>query len=126
MTATQSSTYGNETTQFGAGNCIDGVTGPMDSNGHLRICHTNFNTTAPWIAIDFGASNHPTTVTVQRVELFHRQGYGKRTRNVDVRITNELPTSDSKKFSGGTLLGHFAGPATDDGQHIIISGQAQL
>ena len=75
---------------------------------------------APWIAIDYN-----TLVTVQRVEIFNRgYGFGKRTQNVDGRISNELPTSSSQMFSGGTLFGHFAGPGTD-GQHIIISGQTQ-
>ena len=105
MTATLSSTY------YAGANCIDG-TGAM--------CHTN-NDATPWIAIDYG-----TSVSVQRVELFNRHdNYGSRTKNVDVRISNELPTSETEMFSGGTLLGHFAGPGTD-GQHIVISGQTQL
>ena len=111
MTATQSSTFNEEY----ASNCIDGHT----SSG-LPMCHTK-KETAPWIAIDYG-----TSVTVQRVEIFNR-GHGndanaQRTRNVDVRISDELPTSGSEMFSGGSLLGHFAGPASK-GQHIIISGQ---
>ena len=120
VTATQSSVYYNST----ASNCIDGVIGD-DSN----LCHTNGNEDAPWIAIDYG-----TSVTVQRVEIFNRgsdstgcvsNGCGERTRNVDVRISDELPTSASQMFSGGTLLGHFAGPGTD-AQRIIISGQKLL
>ena len=104
MTATLSSTY------YDGANCIDG-TGAM--------CHTN-NDATPWIAIDYG-----TRVIVERVEIFNRDGFEDRTRNVDVRISDELPTSGSQMFSGGTLLGHFAGPATD-GQHIIVSGQKLL
>ena len=120
MTATQSSTYENDAHQYGAGNCIDGNT-----DWNTGLCHTNGDG-APWIAIDYG-----TSVIVQRVELFNRAGgniwenYGQRTRNVDVRISDELPTSRSQMFSGGTLLGHFAGPGTD-GQHIPISGQATV
>ena len=80
------------------------------------LCHTN-NDAKPWIAVDYG-----TRVIVERVELFNRaDAVGSRTRNVDVRISDELPTSGDQMFSGGTLLGHFAGPGTD-GQHIIISG----
>ena len=73
----------------------------------------------PWIAIDYGAS-----VTVGRVEIFNRgpECCGSYTRNVDVRISEELPTSSSQMFSGGTLLGQFAGPGTG-GQHIVISGE---
>ena len=109
MTATLSSTAYN----FVAGNCIDGDTGGT-------FCHTGGEPT-PWIAIDYG-----TRVIVERVELFNRADQaGERTRNVDVRISDELPTSGSQMFSGGTLLGHFDGPATD-GQHIIVSGQKLL
>jgi len=117
VTATQSSVWAQAT----ATNCIDGVIGNDSS-----ICATNHED-APWIAIDYG-----TSVTVQRVEIFNRgsdstgcvsNGCGERTRNVDVRISDELPTSASQMFSGGTLLGHFAGPGTD-AQRIIISGQA--
>ena len=109
VNATQSSDYG----RYVAGYCIDGDTGGT-------ICHTGRDA-APWIAIDYG-----TRVIVERVELFNRADCcGERTRNVDVRISDELPTSGSQMFSGGTLLGHFAGPATN-GQHIIISGQKLL
>ena len=34
-----------------------------------------------------------------------------RTRNVEVRLSDELPTSATSMFSGGDLLGTFAGPA---------------
>ena len=121
MTATQSSTYQNDA-KYGAGNCIDGNTdSDRGPGGRYAICHTKTNDdTTPWIAIDYG-----TSVTVQRVEIFNRGGAGQRTRNVDVRISNQLPTSGSQMFSGGTLLGHFAGPGTT-GQHIIVSGQKLL
>ena len=72
---------------------------------------------SPWLAIDYGV-----TVTVSRVDIFNREDCcGARTRKVDVRVSNELPTTASEMFSGGSLLGHFAGPGTD-GQHIIITG----
>ena len=103
ITATLSSQYGD----FEATNCIDN-TGNM--------CHSESEHT-PWLAIDYG-----TTVLVKRVEIFNRHDCcGDQTKNVEVRISNELPTSASQMFSGGSLLGQFAGPATD-GQHIIISG----
>ena len=121
VTASQSSTYAGDARQFGAANCIDSEIRDVDhgTDGIRSICHTNDEAT-PWIAIDYG-----TLVTVQRVEIFNRPFYGDRTRNVDVRISDELPTSGSQMFSGGTLFGHFAGPGTD-GQHIIISGEKQL
>ena len=126
MTATQSSTLDKDANQFGAGNCINGIT---DSDwkaapwgGRWKaICHTPGGPAdeKPWIAIDYGAS-----VTVRRVEIFNRGVNGHINRNLDVRISDELPTSSSQMFSGGTLFGHFPGPGTD-GQHIIISGQTQ-
>ena len=113
VTATQSSTL---RAGFGAGNCIDGDTETVHP-GVNAMCHTKRNEATPWISIDYG-----TRVIVDRVEIFNRLDCcGNRTRNVDVRISDELPTSADQMFSGGTLLGHFAGPGTD-GQHIIISG----
>ena len=102
--------------QFEAGNCIDGDTGGVRPDGQYKLCHTNDDAT-PWIAIDYG-----TSVTVQKVEIFNRDVGGENTRNVDVRISDELPTSGSQMFSGGSLLGHFAGPGSD-GQQITISGR---
>ena len=103
---------------FGAAHCIDGNRGgPEIVDNVAHFCHTKGEPT-PWLAIDYG-----TTVTVQGVEIFTRNGCcGERTRNVDVRISDELPTSGSQMFSGGHLLGHYAGPATH-GQLITISGK---
>ena len=106
--------------RFSAAKCIDGDTEGPDGGHGTDMCHTN-NERAPWIAVDYGK-----TVAVHRVEIFNRVACcGARTRNVDIRISDELPTSGSQMFSGGTLLGHFAGPASN-GQHIIISGETQL
>merc|ERR1712037_973948 len=139
VTATQSSTRAG----FSASKCIDGDTTGPDSGFDDRgddMCHTN-EEPAPWIALDFGK-----TVVVERVEIFNRVACcGDRTENVDVHVTDELPTSGSELFSGthtddhddsegndseedeeeGTLFDHFAGPATN-GQHIIISGQREM
>ena len=116
MTATLSSTL---RAGFGAGNCIDGDTETIHP-GENAMCHTK-NDATPWIAVDYG-----TSVIVERVEIFNRRDCcGDRTRNVDVRISDQLPTSGDQMFSGGSLLGHFAGPGTK-GQHIIISGQKLL
>ena len=95
--------------------CIDGNTEGPAKEGNM--CHSDGSEQSPWLAIDYG-----TTVLVKRVEIFNREDCcGDRTKNVDVRISNELPTSASQMFSGGSLLGHFAGPGAD-GQHIIVSG----
>ena len=119
MTATQSSTLDD---RFIAAKCIDGDTTGSDRGGDQvgDMCHTD-EERAPRIAIDFGK-----TVAVDRVEIFNRVACcGDRTRNVDVRISDELPASGSQMFSGGTLFGYFPGPGTD-GQHIVISGRKQL
>ena len=121
MTAIQSSTHRNDDHRYGAGNCIDGDTdSDIGPDGRYAICHTQGAPkvlSKPWFAIDYG-----TSVTVQRVDLFNRGAYGGRTRNVEVRISNELPSSSSEMFSGGNLLGSFVGPAAN-GQHIVISGE---
>ena len=101
---------------FPAAKCIDG-----DTEGHSfhdrNMCHTN-GERSPWLAIDYG-----TTVTVKTVEIYNRESCcGDRTRNVEVRVSNELPTSISQMFSGGSLLGTFPGPATN-GQNFEISGE---
>ena len=82
------------------------------------MCHSGEpGEQSPWLALDYG-----TSVTVKRVDIFNRDAFGGRTRSVDVRVSNELPTSANQMFSGGSLFGHFAGPATN-GQHIIIQGK---
>ena len=112
VTAQMSSTHSPRT----ADRCIDGDTETAANNGNTNLCHTQ-DESLPWIAIDYG-----TPVTVKTVEIFNRDDCcGERTKNVDVRVAYELPTSSSQMFSGGSLLGHFAGPGTD-GQHIIVSG----
>ena len=113
LSAYQSSIYLHHGQPYGAAYCIDGESVP----GEIRkICHTN-NDPFPWFAADFGR-----TFVIERVEIFNRHDCcGDRTRNVEVRVSEDLPTSASQKFSGGSLLGTFAGPGTN-GQHIIISG----
>ena len=39
---------------------------------------------------------------------------------MQVRISDELPSSASEMFTGGTTIGWFEGPATD-GEHIVIT-----
>ena len=100
---------------WGADKCIDGITDGPD------MCHTNYDE-APWIALDFGED---LTVSVHKVFLYNRADAGRpdlagRTRNVTIRLSDELPTSATSMFTGGHLLGTFAGPGTP-GQQIEIS-----
>ena len=97
---------------YRADKCIDGEITPIERT----VCHS-LPEPYPWLAIDYGYD-----VTVDRVEIINRKGCcGNRTKNVDVRISNKLPDNAHSMFSGGSLLGHFAGPAKK-GQHIVISG----
>ena len=62
-------------------------------------------------------------MNVQRVDIFNRRGkWGKRTEKVEVRISDQPPTSSDEKFSGGTLLGNFEGTGANP-QHIVVSGE---
>ena len=118
MRANLSSTLWGIESDARAARCIDGDEGDDNgSDGRLAICHTK-KENAPWLAIDYG-----TQVRVAKVEIFNRRGCcGSRTRNVDVRIANQLPTSGNEIFLGGTQLGsRFVGPAAN-GQIIPISG----
>ena len=98
----------------GAENCIDA--------SDFKWCQTASRRPAPWLAIDY---NTPVTVEKVVIKLPWFGFHSHRTRNVDVRIANELPTSDTDMFTGGYLLGHFAGPGIRS-QNIIISGHATV
>ena len=51
-------------------------------------------------------------MSIERVLLYNREdSAAARTKNVEVRLSNELPTSSSSMYSGGFLLGTFQGPA---------------
>ena len=100
---------------FQANKCIDGIYG-KNSNDKKNICHSK-SEMAPWLALDFGRQ-----VSVGRVVL-HNRGYccGDRLRNVDVRVSDTLPQTGSRKFTGGTLLGSFTGPSQDGRKEEIKS-----
>ena len=101
----------------GPDKCIDGVTdGPDTPPGDM--CHTG-DDPAPWFALDFG---YETRVSVDKVLIYnriHSPSSASRTKNVDVRLSDELPTSATSMYTGGFLLGSFAGPGTS-GQLIEI------
>ena len=98
-----------------ADNCIDGVTGDN------KLCHTK-SEAAPWLAIDYGRQ-----VIVKSVEIFNRIKLANRLKNVDVRVADERPKSDSGNdmFTGGHLFGHFKGPAKKD-EEILVTGQKHI
>ena len=94
--------------------CIDGIT-----TGTESLCHSK-KELAPWLALDYGKDAR---VSVEKVVLFNRaDGSEHRTKNVEVRLANELPTSGMKMFTGGELLGTFKGPGTRGQQIEIKSG----
>ena len=108
VAATMSSVYKH----YSAEKCIDGVT-----NGPKRdLCHSN-RELAPWLALDYGKG---AKVSMEKVVFFPRTDCcWKRTKNVQIRLSNKLPVSGSKMFQGGELLGTFKGPATR-GQKVEI------
>ena len=94
--------------------CIDGITTRSGS-----LCHSK-KELAPWLALDYGKDAR---VSVEKVVLFNRaDGSEHRTKNVEVRLANELPASGMKMFTGGELLGTFKGPGTRGQQIEIKSG----
>ena len=88
------------------------------------MCHTQCSDKAPWIALEFSG-----TVEVARVDIYNRGAdhcdqCAARTKNLEVRLTNELPASKDQMYTGGELLGTFQGPGTK-GQIIKIQGPAK-
>ena len=104
--------------RLGAEKCIDGKIN-LESvwEPNFSLCHTS-SEKAPWLAIDYGAN-----VAVQEIVLYNRydccHNYFK---NAEIRLADELPTSGAEKFSGGELLGTFAGPGTQ-GERIVVQSQ---
>ena len=103
--------------------CIDNNTNVTHQyDNKIGLCHTGSHP-APWLAIDFGEEAQ---VSVEKVVLFNRNSSknyeNHRLRNVEVRLTDELPTTANKKLSKGHLLGSFEGPATG-GQEVEIKAK---
>ena len=98
--------------RVGADKCIDGITDGT-------ICHS-IREKAPWLALDFGDG---ASVAVEKVVLYNRgDSKAARTRQVEVRLAEEMPTSSATMFNGGALLGTFPGPAVSGQQVDIKSG----
>ena len=87
------------------------------------MCHTGScidNT--PWLALEF-----PGPVMVTRVDIYNRDdalSNAQRLKNVEVRLTDELPPSGDQMFTGGQLLGSFDGPGTN-GQIVKVEGTSR-
>ena len=108
----------------GAAKCIDGIkTTDPSSHSTDDICHTNCGQSSPWLALEF-----PGPVRVTKVDIYNRgdecRWCAERTKNLEVRVTDELPTSEDEMYTGGQLLGTFAGPGTP-GQIIKVEGPAR-
>ena len=102
---------------FDAEKCINSITTKVRSN----LCHTDDNAdNAPWLALKF-----PEPVKVKRVDMYNLGDHlASRLRNVEVRLTDELPPSADQMYTGGQLLGTFAGPGTK-GQIVKVEGTAR-
>ena len=104
--------------KFDGNKCIDGI-----PTGTGSLCHSK-RELAPWLALDYGKDAR---VSVEKVVLFNMaegdsEPIWHRTKNVEVRLANELPASGMKMFTGGELLGTFKGPGTRGQQIEIKSG----
>ena len=87
-----------------------------------NLCQTDQNENAPWLALKF-----PEPVKVARVDIYNRGdslSNAQRLKNVEVRLTDELPPSGDQMYTGGQLLGTFAGPGTN-GQIVKVEGTAR-
>ena len=120
-TASMSSTH----TKYKAEHCINGKDdGKEYGTPNPDMCSTQDNRKgkkadpAPWFAIDYGDQ-----VSVGKVVIANRfTCCGARTAKVEVRLSNELPTDGKSMFTGGQLLGEFAGPGKNK-QKIEIESE---
>ena len=62
-------------------------------------------------------------MSVEKVIIANRiKCCGDRTMNVEVRLTNELPTDGKSKFTSGQVVGTFEGPGKN-GQKIEVKAE---
>ena len=95
-----------------ASKCIDGI-----MTDQSNLCHSKGNKNSPWFALEF-----PEPVKVSRVDIYNKgspQTISERLKNVEVRLTEDLPTSDEEMFTGGQLLGTLS---TTTGGLIKVEG----
>ena len=119
VTASMSSTH----TKYKAELCINGKDdGKDEDRKNPDMCASNQDP-VPWIALDFGEEMQVSVgkvVIVNRINCCH-----DRTKNLEVRLTNELPADGKSLFTGGHLLGTFDGPGTK-GQKITINVKVEV
>ena len=105
--------------ECGAFRCIDGLTNDTEENQ----CRTYWDFT-PWLALDFGEEAQ---VSVEKTVLFtsvfnDKYSDWNRTRNIEVWLADEIPTTAAEKFSEGHQLATFEGSATSGKEVEIQSG----
>jgi len=95
--------------------CVDGLV--------TNFCQTaHANDPFPFIALKL--SNNNARVTVVRVVLINRiasTANAARLRDVEVRVSNQLPLNGLSRFQEGSVLGTFRGPGKS-GEIIEFSG----
>ena len=102
---------------FEASKCTNGDSTTLTNS---NLCHTVVNgDSAPWLLLKF-----QNQVAVTRVDIYNRAKYGSRTRNLEVRLTEEEPTTADTMYTRGQLLGTFEGPGAK-GQIISVGGPAK-
>eukprot|EP00092_Neocalanus_flemingeri_P011240 GFUD01012109.1.p1 GENE.GFUD01012109.1~~GFUD01012109.1.p1 ORF type:complete len:665 (+),score=119.74 GFUD01012109.1:399-2393(+) len=75
----------------------------------------------PWFALDLGKP-----MKVRRITIFNRSdGHGSRLKDVEVQISNQVPTTAAEPFRGGTKLGFFEGPGKN-GEAITLVAERPL
>ena len=103
--------------------CIDGKDEGAERGQAKTLCHTKNGKKTdpfPWLAIDYGKG---VKVSVQKVIIANRiKCCGDRTMNVEVRLTDELPTDGKSKLTSGQLVGTFEGPG-ENGQKIELEAE---
>ena len=103
--------------------CIDGKDEGAEKGKANTMCHTKNGKKSdpfPWLAIDYGKD---AKVSVEKVIIANRvKCCGERTMNVEVRLTNELPTDGKSKLTSGQLVGTFEGPG-ENGQKIELEAE---
>ena len=102
--------------------CIDGKDDGPDKLGTSvsDMCHSKGGEPTPWLAIDYGED---VRVSVGKTVIVNRKWCcADRTKNIEVRLSNELPEDGKSMFTGGILLGKFAGPGKK-GERIEIESE---